>query len=650
LLQTAPSASGKIPSSQLSPRIANYTIAVVLDTSDKTISGREKLTWQNTSPDTIPDLQFHLYLNAFKSNRTTFMQESGGRHRGYAHRTDSPGWITINSMETADGLHLTPHIEFIRPDDGNEDDSTVCRVPLPQPLPPGETVTLLIDFTAKLPPVSARTGYHGDFFMAGQWFPKIGVYESPDQREDSAGGWNCHQFHDNTEFYADFGVYDVMITVPDGYIVGATGARKSLHQNTNGTQTLTYYAEDVHDFAWTASPHFVEVNDRWRHVNIRVLMQASHADQVHRYLDPARSALQYLADHIAVYPYSQLTIVDPPFQGGGAGGMEYPTLITTGTIWGIGSWTRWPERVTVHEFAHQYWYGIVANNEFEEEWLDEGLTEYFECRIMDDTYGKRSSSYELFGLGSGTLEQARNRYTGMPDPTFAPIVTPTWKLQDRRVGLLTYYKSATVLATLERLIGRAAMDSALRVYFHRWKFRHPYTPDFVAVFNEIVPALHGTRFGQNLNWYFDQFLFGTTTCDFELSTLSSTPAHDLDSLVRSDSPPDTENSQEQMLYESTVTVRQLRDARLPVDIKIVFQSGDEVTEHWDGRSPEITYTYREATRIEWAEVDPERKILLDMNFVNNSKTCSPPGLPVQKYTAKIFYLLQNILLSLLVFS
>jgi hypothetical protein len=486
--------------------------------------------------------------------------------------------------------------------------------------------------------------------MAGQWFPKIGVYESPDQREGSAGGWNCHQFHDNTEFYADFGVYDVTITVPNGYIVGATGERKSLQQNSNGTRTFAYHAEDVHDFAWTASPHFIEVRDRWQHVNINVLMQTSHVDRVHRYLDPARSALQYFADHIALYPYSQLTIVDPPFRGGGAGGMEYPTLITTGMIWGIGSWARWPERVTVHEFAHQYWYGIVANNEFEEEWLDEGLTEYFECRIMDDTYGEKSSSYQFFGFGSGTLEQARNRYTGMRDPAFAPIVTPTWKLQDHRIGLLTYYKSATVLATLERLIGRAVMDSALRVYFRRWKFRHPYTPDFVAVFNEVVPATHGTRFEDNLNWYFDQFLFGTTTCDFELSALSSTPVDDPDSLTGSGSIPAGGNAHETMLYESTVTVRQLRDARLPVDVKIVFENGDAVTEHWDGLSPEITYTYHEAARVERAEVDPERKILLDMNLVNNSRTSSPPILPVQKYTAKIFYLLQNILLSLLVFS
>jgi hypothetical protein len=610
--------------------VANYEISVVLDAEGKMLSGRQTLRWQNTSPDTIPDLQFHLYLNAFKSAHTTFMKESRGRHRGYTHPEEAVGWITIDSIETEDGFNLTPDIEFIRPDDNNERDSTVVRVPLHRPLPPGHSIGLLIDFTAQLPPVSARTGYRRDFFMVGQWFPKIGVYETAPEEDQSSGGWNCHQFHASTEFYADFGVYNVEITVPGGYTVGATGTKESERYHSNGTKTFLYHAEDVHDFVWTASPQFVEVHGMWRHVNIRMLMQPQRVHLADRYLEPARCALQYFADHLEPYPYPQLTIVDPPFGAGGAGGMEYPTLITTGMIRGLGPQMRWPERVTVHEFAHQYWYGMVANNEFEEEWLDEGLTEYYECRIMDDTYGERTSSYEILGMGSGTLEAVRRAYVSMRNPSSTPIVTPTWQVQEGGLHRLTYSKAATVLATLERMIGRDAMDSALSVYFHRWKFRHPYTADFVAVFNQVIPAIHGNRFGEDLNWYFDQFLYGTETCDFELSSLST-------ALL---------NEAETETYESSVTVRQLGDARLPTEVHIGFENGEVVVERWDGQPDSTVYTYRRPAPVAWAEIDPGRKIMLDLNFVNNSKDLSPPSWPIWKYTIRILYVIQNVLQSL----
>jgi hypothetical protein len=610
--------------------VANYEIDVALDVEQKMLFGREVLKWQNSSPDTIRELWFHLYLNAFKSAHTTFMTESRGRHRGYTHPEEAVGWIRIDSMKTPDGFSLAPVIEFLQPDDNNERDSTVIRVPLRRPLPPGQSLRLFIAFTAQLPPVTARTGYKGEFFMAGQWFPKIGVYETPRDGSPSPGSWNCHQFHANTEFYADFGVYDVEITVPEHYTVGATGTRAAERYNNNGTKTVIYRAEDVHDFAWTASPHFVVVNDMWRDVHIRVLMQPQRAHLADRYLTPARHALEYFATHLEPYPYRQLTIVDPPFGGGGAGGMEYPTFITTGMVRGLSPQMRWPERVTIHEFAHQYWYGMVANNEFEEEWLDEGLTEYFECRIMDDTYGEKRSSFEILGMGSGTLEGVRRSYTAMRDPSYAPIVTPTWRTKDRGIHRLTYSKAATVLATLERMIGRNAMDSALSVYFHRWKFRHPYTADFVGVFNEVVPSIHGNRFGENLDWFFDQFLYGTATCDFELSSLSHSPV----------------NKGETGTYESRITVRQLRDARLPVEVHIGFDNGEVLTEQWDGQSASMVYSYRRPGRVVWAEIDPDQKIMLDLNLINNSKDLSPPSWPVWKHTITILYVIQSVLQSL----
>src|SRR5207342_2722865 len=147
------------------------------------------------------------------------------------------------------------------PDDGNPEDRTVLRVPLPHPVPGGGSIALDIAWHAQLPKVFARTGFAGDFYLIGQWFPKLAVYEPAGVRGRSSGGWNCHQFHANSEFYADFGRFDVRMTVPSTMVVGATGERLSADHHPNGTTTYRYMQDAVHDFGWTADPRFVEVND-----------------------------------------------------------------------------------------------------------------------------------------------------------------------------------------------------------------------------------------------------------------------------------------------------------------------------------------------------------------------------------------------------
>src|SRR5262249_5521755 len=161
----------------------------------------------------------------------------------------------------------------ISPDDGNPDDATVAEVPLETPVQPGETATIRMDWSSRIPRTFARTGVIGDFFFLAQWFPKIGVFQSD--------GWNAHQFHAPTEFFSDFGVYDVCITVPSGWIVGATGVERGRQDQPDGTTTHRYFAEDVHDFAWTTSPRFVERTETFDQaplptVKLRLLLQPEH--------------------------------------------------------------------------------------------------------------------------------------------------------------------------------------------------------------------------------------------------------------------------------------------------------------------------------------------------------------------------------------
>jgi len=632
--------------SALSERRANYTIAVRLDPSTQQLDGHQLICWQNLSPDTIEALPFHLYLNAFRSERSTFYR--GARARARSFSPEEAGWIDLTAVTTAEGVDLTPGMAFVRPDDANEHDSTVIEIPLLHPLLPGDSVTLSMRFRARLPRVKVRTGYVGDFFMVAQWFPKIGVYEPAGMRGRREGGWNCHQFHRATEFYADFGVYTVAITLPEQFVVGATGVQIAESSAEDSLKTLTFHAEDVHDFAWTASPHFVVVPAAWRGVDIRILMQPQRLAQATRYRDAAIASLQYLDAHLGPYPYPSLTIVDPSYRGFGAGGMEYPTLITTGTVWGMPKGARFPEEVTVHEFAHQYWYAMVASNEVEEAWLDEGLSTYYTGRIMDETYGAAHSLIDLGVIRAGRGERTRTGYTQMDDPRSTPIAATTWEINDPEFGRVIYYKTATMFATLEGMIGRAAMDSVMRSFFRRWRFRHPAGEDLVAAFNELVPRLRPDRFGAGLGWFFDQVLYDTVTCDYEVAEISSSPAEDARMAERSAARPDTVPGLH--LYSSTVTVRQLGAARIPTSIRICFEDGQELLEEWDGRSSSVVLRYRRGARVLSAEVDPERVVLLDLNLINNSRTARPSDIPAWSVATRLALMLQTVIQLLSLWS
>ena len=375
----------------LSPRIANYNIGVRYDPVSDTLVGHDTLTWHNRSSDIIHNLEFHLYLNAFRNSRSTFMRESGGMNRSLSIDKEGWGYTNITDIKLSTGEDLTHAYQFIHPDDDNADDKTVADLSLPRALQPGESITVMIDFSAKLPqPPHARSGAKQEYALVAQWFPKAGVYI--DNR------WNCHQYHGNSEFFADFGVYNVRITVPENNIVGATGLEVTAVRNNDGTMTHWYHAEDVHDFAWTTSPEFVEFRGKTENVDIRALVQPDHKSQGQRHVDAAKTAIEYFHKWYGTYPYPNLTIVDPRRGAFETAGMEYPTFITAGTIYGLPLGIRAVEDVIVHEFGHNYFYHLLASNEFEESWMDEGINTYAEIQIMHDAYGPDGDLIHWMGL------------------------------------------------------------------------------------------------------------------------------------------------------------------------------------------------------------------------------------------------------------
>ena len=631
---------------QLSSRTANYDIRVDLDPDEKLLDGKLTLRWKNPSQDTIRELQFHMYLNAFKNNESTFWNESGGRLRGMKVGDDEEkiwGWIDILRMETEQGERLESKIRYIQPDDGNKNDQTVISVPLDNPVAPGSSIKINIEFKSKLPKIFARTGFSDNYFLVGQWFPKIGVYEPEGMRYAKKGQWNCHQFHGNSEFYADFGNYNVEITVPKRFVVGATGELKDKTENDDETITLKYVAKDVVDFAWTASPLFNVVEDQWKDVKIMVYLQPEHLSQADRHTESVKAALSYFDENLGDYPYSTITIVDPPIKGSGSGGMEYPTFITAGCLWGMPLEIRLTEMVTIHEFGHNYFMAILATNEFEEAWMDEGMNSYFEARIMDHTYGDKTSFVDFKNFHFGDHENQRWSYTGLNNPKIAEVFRNAWEYQHGGYGSMSYSKSATFLLTLDRMIGRESMDKIMKTYYKRWKFKHPCSTDFINIVNEVVLKDHGTRFGENMNWYFDQVLYGSDVCDYKLAAIRNTKVspprgiHEVNNIKMTYS----SNEYENVLYESKVILHRLGEVIMPVEVLIHFTNDEELIKTWDGRSRSKEFVFERPEKIEWAQIDPGNKIMIDINLMNNGRTTKPEKLTFWKYATKFLFTLQN---------
>lgn len=614
--------------------IVDYRIKAKLSTEEKIVYGEEKLTWLNASDVPVTELQFHLYLNAFKNNRSTFMRESGGSHRGFDVEEDRWGYVNITSIGVQDGDDLTPAMEYIQPDDRNTDDHTVVRVPLPEPLPPGETIILDIVFQSKLPQVFARSGYRGNFFMVAQWFPKIGVWEN--------GAWNCHQYHNNSEFYADFGIFEVEITVPEDYILGATGKRIKEVKNGDGTVTATHYQENVHDFAWTACPDFVEIRKPFTLDNPPVqtemilLVHRSHLKLKERYEESLRNGVTFYSQRYGAYPYETITLVDPPLNALGAGGMEYPTLFTSLGSCFFPKGLRFPEIVTIHEFGHGYWYGMVASNEFEEAWLDEGINSYSEVKAMNHFYGSDRSLIDLGSLKVSDLVYSRASIMGLSK--LDPIMTNSWEFYSGgSYGANVYSKAALTLLTLEGYLGEDVMGEVMKAYFERWKFKHPKSEDFFAVAEEVS--------GQDLDWFFDQFFKTPGQLDYSVGRIRSVEIEDPQGffngkLVERDK---TKEDQEEKLYKNEVVIRREGDLHFPQKVLIVFENGEEVRETWDGKERWKRFEYIKPFKLKMAQIDPEFKIPLDINQMNNSRLLKPNKTPILKHSLGITLTFQKLL-------
>ncbi len=623
----------------LSERLTGYSFDVRLDTVARTVSGTMQAFWVNNSDDFVPDIHLHLYMNAFRSDRTTFYRE---RNESPGDDENDYGWIELVTLTDREGNDLLPLMSYISPDDGNTDDRTVSRIVLPQPVAPGDTFFMDTRFTTKLPSKIIRTGFNDDFYFVAQWFPKFGVYEKAGMRYAVEGAWNCHQFHAQSEFYSNHSVYDVRITVPSGYVLGTGGMLLAREEN-EGFKTLTYRAEDIVDFAWTAWPGYVEFNEQWNHVSVTLLVPPERVHQVSRQMTAVKNALGYFSDNVGPYPWAHLTFVDPPSIGSGATGMEYTTLFTTASYDIIPESIRLPDMVTVHEFGHAYFMGIMASNEFEEPWVDEGINSFWESRIMDHYYGKNSGMIDFGWLKLSDKSYQRLPYVTSPYRQLADNTPASWEYPLDIYGMMNYQKAATWLNTLMGLTGEETMNNIFREYYRKWAFRHPSGKDFVDVVNEVVIKEQGDRFPEGMDWYFNQTLYGTGICDYAVTSVQNTESEEKDEeagIVATDS---TSAGDEKMIFDSHVLLTRLGEVFLPVEVLIRFSDGSEIVETWDGRDRFKEFTFTGPREVDWVIIDPEYKITMDVNYINNSFAVDPDRLPLKRIFGRLMSFIQFIL-------
>jgi hypothetical protein len=559
-----------MPANPGAPEIASYAIAAALDPEARRLEAVQRLTYHNAYSRPINELVLHLYLNAFRSLDTVFMEESGGALRGYEFTPENAGWIEVTSITLA-GEPL--ELELL-------EDGTLASARLPQPVAPGEALVVDMTFTAQLPQVFARTGWaldeQGDpFFLVAQWFPKAGVWTDE--------GWVADVFHGNAEFFADFGSYQVTLTLPEGWAHGATGipAEAGPAEQPEGWQTVTYLAAGVIDFAWVTSPNLQSAVRDAGGVELRYLYLPEHDWTVERILPAVESSLERFSAWFGAYPYPRLTIVDVPEEGSGAGGMEYPTFITVGGGYGspdgdLGGWGDFMEIVAVHETAHQWWQSMVATNEAREPWLDEGFADYATVRFMIDRYGLDSES--------GFFEGRRNAFLRAPD---VPMLGPAWEFSYGEYVAAAYAKPIMALLTLERQVGEETMLRILRAYFERYRFAQPTTADFRAVAEEVS--------GQPLDWFFDGLVTGEETINYTVRQVG----------------------------QDTVVVEREGDLELPVEVAVTLSGGGaedgEALAVCPGPGEEAVCTLRYPGKtVQSVTLDPERKLLIETDWEDNT--------------------------------
>ena len=471
-----------------------YSIDAQLDTSANELKVECTIRYTNNSQAVLDTLLFHLWWNALSDKQSAFATQflaMGLSQFHFSADSEMGAYFDLNIADS--GGHLLKYEKYRNHPD-------IIHIALENRLNPGETAELKFDYWLKIPYAFSRFGLIENTYQFTQWYPKPAVYD----RE----GWHPMPYLSFGEFYSEFGDFEVSLHVPQHMKLGYTGVL-SKRQFTDIGMLYHIKAEKVHDFAWFGSTDFVVekdvLNSGTKKVDIEVLHKGKDIEWVNA-MSYAKESLLFFSKQVGEYPYPKLTVVQGSKSNNGA--MEYP-MITI--VDGVQDGPHLDHLIN-HEIGHNWFYGILASNERDHAWIDEGLTSFYDHKYFSEKY-KRDAYDDLipswyrhdhaeYALIESLVIQMQNINRDLP-------VGHNSEDNDILNYLSNNYeKMSMALSYLESYLSKALFNQAIKVFYNRWKFKHPGPSDLQRAFEEVS--------GKDLDWFFFGLIRQNKRIDYKI--------------------------------------------------------------------------------------------------------------------------------------
>jgi hypothetical protein len=619
-----------------------YQIKVDLEPKTSRLTGTEAISYYNNSPDTLREIYFHLFYNAFQPG--SYMDRQAQERWDYDIASAPPedlGYVKIEVLKN-DGERVNDYVI----------DNTIMRVPLTRPLAPGDSTFFYIEFSSQIPAEGARAARAGKHFDVGQWYPKPAVYD--------ARGWHANQYLEAGEFYGEYADFDIELTLPDEFIVGHCGiltneeeiyggklpeppddsilidALKYVRadttipdsgriysirpaaamdssfqiQETEKLKTWKFRASNIHDFAFCADPKFKV--DVCKLDSIRIMTYYTDETAGHwagKAADYARKALEFYSQEYFQWPFDHYSVVYSAVSGG----MEYPDMTMVSGKYSAGNpFDHGLESTIAHEVGHSWFYGILGFNEGQEAFLDEGLTSFATVEYMEHYYGRFENNFaypkewqrRLLPNGNERNDEQK-RYIGKAlTGTEEPMATPADQFRDYwTYYIASYHKASSVYFMLRSVMGDKKFESLIRGFFHRWAFKHPCLAD---LWQDAEQS-----YGDDLDWFFKQWFYKTWTLDYAVESARSEWAS-VDGVPG---------------YRTTIGIKNNGRCVMPLDVAIYFESAPADTTRipvivWQKGATSFDTTIFFRSEPMKVTIDPGQE-LADINRLNNSTGLTP---------------------------
>lgn len=513
----------------------NYSIQVKLDDKNHTLSAYEEFDYINHSPNSLDFLYIHLWPNAYRNGKTALgkqLYKNGEKDLRFGSEEIKGG---IDSLDfKVNGQSVKWEYDKENPD--------ICKIYFSQALQSGQTIRVSTPFKVKIPSGEiSRLGHIDQSYQITQWYPKPAVYDK--------NGWNPIPYLNQGEFYSEYGSFDVSITIPKNYVVGATGDLQTdseiafLDAKANETttnlskllmekqgrgsktpfpesdkewKTIRYKQSKVHDFAWFADKRYavlkgsVELPHSKRKVTSWAMFVPNNTIYWQHAIEYINDGTYYYSLWNGDYPYNQVTAVDGTISAGG--GMEYPNV----TVIGNSSSKEELEVVIVHEVGHNWFYGILGSNERVHGWMDEGMNTLNEMRYMETKYPNNTRFSDMVLKGGFHFNDLSHHDMG--DISYRalaefgedqPIETHSADFTSANYGVVMYQKTGLVFFYLKAYLGDEKFNKAMSDYFEAWKFKHPQPED-------MKKSIEAST-GKNLDWLFHDLIQTTNHVDYKIT-------------------------------------------------------------------------------------------------------------------------------------